>query len=92
MLHLLTAAAEIGGRLSKDALELLDAAAAGRACTEPRILRRQAARAWRARWIAMLSIAIQDAVAATLVAEGTCTLDAAAGGPPTAVDVWLDQF
>ena len=90
VLRLVTTAAEIGGRLNRQSLDLLDAAAAGKAAEEPPVLRRQAARAWRARWVTMLSVAIQDATAATLVAEGARFLDAAEGATPTAVDVWLD--
>ena len=88
--HMVVAAAETGGRLSRESLEVLAAAAALRAKDEPRPLRRQAARAWRARWCAMLSVAIQDALAATLVSEGSRCLDAPAGSAPPSTDVWLD--
>ena len=91
VIELVTAAAEVGGRLSREAYELVDAAAALRASEEPRVLRRQAARAWRARWLTMLSVAVQETVAATMVTEGTRVLDAASGTAPTGVDVWLDE-
>ena len=84
------AATETGGRLSAGALDLLDAAALGKAQEEPQVLRRQAARAWRARWQTMLAVAAQDALAATLTQEGVLLLDAATGQEPTSVDVWLD--
>ena len=90
VLHLVVAAMETGGRLSHEAVELLDAAAVARAKDEPRPLRRQAARAWKARWSAMISIAGQDTLAATLVSEGTRTLDCAAGEAPPGTEVWLD--
>ena len=37
----------------------------------------------------MLSVAVQDRLAATLVNEGTGLLDAAQGRAPTSVEVWL---
>ena len=89
-MHLVVAATEVGGRVSKEALELLDAAAASRAQDEPRVLRAQAARSWRARWVTMLAVSAQDSLAATLVSEGVKTLDAASGPAPTSIDVWLD--
>ena len=91
VIHLVVAATETGGRLNSEALTLLDSAADSRAQTEPRVLRRQAARTWRSRWLGMLSIAAQDALAATLVCEGTSLLDAATGGAPACTDVWLDS-
>ena len=90
VVHIVVAAMETGGRMSREALELLDAAAAVRASTEPRPLRRQAARAWRSRWCTMLAVAAQDALAATLVSEGARCLDAAAGEAPPGTEVWLD--
>ena len=86
--HLVVAGMEVGGRLSREALDLLDAAAKHEARLEPRVLRRYAERAWRERWVAMLAVAGQDAVAATLVQEGVALLDGIDGAPPT--DVWLD--
>ena len=38
----------------------------------------------------MLSVAVQDALAATLVDEGVALLDAAGAAPPLSVEVWLD--
>ena len=89
-LSLVVAATEVGGRLNQEALDLLEAAAEMRGREEPRVLHGQAARMWRARWAAMLAVAAQDALAATLVHEGHATLDAPSGGPPTSVDVWPD--
>lgn len=90
VVQLVVAATETGGRLSAGALELLDAAAQGKAQDEPPVLRQQAARSWRARWQTLLGVAAQDALAATLLQEGTLLLDAAAGQEPTSIDVWLD--
>lgn len=55
------------------------------------MLRRAAARAWRNRWLTLLAVCAQDALAATLVDEGSSLLDAADSVPPLAVDVWLDD-
>ena len=90
VLRLVVAATEIGGRLNKDAHELLKAAASARAETEPRALRRQAARGWLARWESLLAVSAQCSVAATLVSEGTRILDAMGGQIPLGVSVWLD--
>ena len=90
VLQLWVVATEIGGRLNKTALELLRAAAAGRAQHEPAPLRRQAARAWEARWTTLLAVAAQNALCATLVQEGSKILDAPCSAEPLGVDVWLD--
>ena len=90
LLHHVVAATEVGGRFNREALDFIDAAAAHRASQDPPPLRKQAARAWRSRWITMLATAVQDTVAAILVQEGTKLLDAAHGDAPSAVDVWLD--
>ena len=39
----------------------------------------------------MLSVSVQDALAATLVDEGLSLLDAPGGAPPLATEVWLDE-
>ena len=90
LVHLVVAGMEVGGRMSQEALQLIDVAAVHRAQSEPRALRRQAARAWRARWLTLLGVAGQDALAATLVQEGHKVLDAVVGTEPSGTDVWLD--
>ena len=89
-LRLLTAGVETGGRLSKEAIHLLTVLSAHRASFEPQALRAAAARAWRARWVTMVSTVCQDALAATLVDDGVSLLDVAQSSEPTSVDVWLD--
>ena len=37
-----------------------------------------------------MSVSVQSALAASLVNDGTCLLDAADGPAPLAVDVWLN--
>ena len=89
-LHLVVAAVETGGRLCQEALDLIGTAAWARAQDDPSPLRRHTTRGWRARWLAMLSVASQGALAATLVSDGSHLLDAAVGEAPEPVQVWLD--
>ena len=91
LLRLVTAASETGGRLNDDGLKLLDAADELRVRNEPEVLRRSARRAWRNRWLTMLSLSVQDALTATLVNDGVGLLDAASGAAPLSCDVWLDD-
>ena len=91
LLQLLTVASETGGRLNRDGCNLLVDAAAARARTEPAVLRKAAARGWRTRWTTMVSVCVQNALASTLVDDGTTLLDAADGPAPLAVDVWLNS-
>ena len=77
--------------MNSEARDLLRSAAASRAQTDPAPLRRQAARAWEARWVTLLSVAAQGALAATLVQEGVALLDAPGAPEPLGVDVWLDD-
>ena len=65
-------------------------AAAHRADREPAALRGQAARNWESRWLSFLSVATQDALAATLVSDGSRFLDGFACPEVLSVDVWLD--
>ena len=76
--------------MSKQAVALVEAAAFFRARAEPPVLQQAAARAWRTRWLTMLSVSVQDALAATLVHEGTSLLEEGVAPPPLGVDVWLD--
>ena len=89
-MQLLTVASETGGRMSSAAGKLLAAAAYARERGEPPVLRKAAVRAWRTRWIIMISVNIQDALAATLVNDGAGILDGADGPAPLGVHEWLD--
>ena len=53
-------------------------------------MRKTACRALRGRWSAILSVAAQDALAATLMEEGVSLLDGVGGGPVTLTDVLGD--
>ena len=88
-LRLVTVATEVGGRFSKTARELLEVAAACRARGEPRALQPAAARRWCERWLTMLSVSAQDALAATLVDDGVALLDGHDGCQPPPADLWL---
>ena len=90
VLRLEVAAAEVGGRVCGEALELLEGLARAKARSEPKALRQQAARMWRVRWTTMLAVAVQDAVAATLVNDGARLLDAASSPAPPSSEVWVD--
>ena len=59
----LTAAVEVGGRLSKDARHLLAELARSRSQSEPQTLRASVARSLRRRWLTMISVVCQDALA-----------------------------
>ena len=90
-LRLLTAGIETGGRLSIEGLDFLSKLAAHKTGSEPPALRASAARAWRSRWVTMISVVSQDALAATLVDDGVALLDAAQVPCPSSVEVWLDD-
>ena len=90
-LRLWTVALELGGRFSVASRALLEQAAHARARTEPVTLRSAAAQRWYSRWTTMLSISVQDALAATLVADGAALLDGANGQAPLSVDLWAQR-
>lgn len=71
VVKLLVFAAEVGGRLNRESRGLLKTLATFRAWSEPRVLQNQAARIWEQRWLILLGVAVQDALAATLVDEGS---------------------
>ena len=65
---------EVGGRWNQDALRLVRRLARFRARAAPQLLRRSAAVAWSNRWWGILSIAVQDALAATIARDGHLAL------------------
>ena len=79
---------EVGGRLSQSGGRLLKALAAARSGSEPKALRAACNRARRARWAAMASTAIQNALAATLVNDGLGSLDGADAPSPSLTELW----
>ena len=91
LLQLVTVASETGGRLNRAGCSLLADAAVARARTQPAVLRKAAARGWRTRWTTLVAVSVQSSLAATLVNDGTCLLDAPDGPAPLSVDVWLNS-
>ena len=90
VVRLVTLACEAGGRWSDECRSVLRDLAAFRARSAPPMLQRAARSAWLLRWSALLSVAQQDALAATLVDDVPVELDGTDGEPPTEVGVWLD--
>ena len=90
-LALVTAAMEVGGRLNRAALELVELAATARARSEPAALRAEASRRWRDRWVVLLGVTAQKALARTLVDDGTAVLDGVDADGPLSVDLWLEH-
>ena len=89
VLRLTTVAAEVGGRMSVASWELLRSLAVARARSAPQLVRTSARAAWLRRWATILGVAIQDAVAATLVDDGVATLDGHDGATPLDVELWV---
>ena len=90
VVKLLVVAAEVGGRLNRESRDLLKTLATFRAQSEPRVLQNQAARIWEQRWLILLGVGVQDALAATLVDEGSRFLGGAPALEPLSVEVWLN--
>ena len=88
LLRLTTVAVELGGRMNLAARRLLRAAAAARARAEPLPLRPAAARRWLGRWQAMLAVAAQRALAASITDDGSALLDGYDGAPPPSAELW----
>ena len=72
--QLVVLACEVGGRWNTDALRFVRRCTRLRAAEAPRLLRTSASQAWSNRWWGILSVAVQDALAATLSLEGQCAL------------------
>ena len=68
---------EVGGRWAPEALTLLRCLARARCLSAPALLRKSASYAWHRRWLCLVSIAAQSALAASL-AEPAALLTAAA--------------
>lgn len=64
--------------------------AEAKARTAPDLVRESARHGWSSRWWSMLSVCVQDSLAATLVDDGALLLDGADGAEPPLGDVLLD--
>ena len=62
--------AEVGGRWNTDAIRLVQRCARLRARSAPQLLRASAIAAWSTRWWGILSVAVQDSLAACIGREG----------------------
>ena len=81
--QLVVLACEVGGRWSDTCARLAEELANEKSAKAPPRLRQSTARAWEARWWAMLSVAVQNALAATLVDDAPHLLHGWEGdGPP----------
>ena len=67
--RLLVAAVETGGRWGPEAYQFLLQMAHAKARTAPRVLRQALITSWVRRWTGMISYAVHDAYAASLVEE-----------------------
>ena len=65
--HSVMLGAELGGRMSPAALRILRSLAAAKAREAPAVLQRRARLAWHRRWLSMVSVAVQVAVAESLL-------------------------
>ena len=80
--RLVTLACEVGGRWSDASCKLVSDLATYKSRTAHPSLQRATARAWEARWWALLSVAVQDAPAATLIEGAPHLLHGWYGDPP----------
>ena len=80
----------MGGRWSDSCADVLARLAAARARAAPRHLQLSARIAFESRWWALLSIAQQDSLAATLVDDGVLLLDGHDAVVPLVTDVVVD--
>ena len=80
---------EVGGRWNETSLTLIDMLAWNKVADSPPLLRRAAQAAWAGRWWAILGVAVQSSLAASVLAPATrgLTLD-----EPAAVQPLLDEL
>ena len=83
-------AAEIGGRWNVTAQRTLQALVRSRVQRDPPLLRQAAAQAWAHRWRCMLAVALQQAVAASLVDAEPATTHLPPDTPLNLADVLAD--
>ena len=90
---LLTLGAEVGGRWNETAETLVRQLAAMKVRNVPRLLRRSAQLAWADWWWAILGVAVQDALAASILAPAGkgLVLNGVASQEPTLEDVFDAQ-
>ena len=89
-LRLVTLACETGGRWSSECAHTLRALAAARAREAPACLRASAHRAWLSRWWAVLSIAQQSSLAASLSDDAVGAVPGGDSSTPSDLTVWVE--
>ena len=89
-LHLMTLACEVGGRWSEACRTTIRGLAQAKSREAPNHARKAARIAWESRWWAILSVAQQDTLAATLVDDAVPLLGGHDGEEPTLPDVIYD--
>ena len=67
--RLVVLGSEVGGRWDDEALKFVSRLVRQRTRAAPRLLRKAAAAAWQRRWWALLSVAVQNALAQTLATD-----------------------
>ena len=89
--RLLVLGCEVFGRWDPEALGCLVALSRHKAREAPELLRSSAALAWHRRWLSLLSVAAQVALAETLVAPGCPHLTELGAEPPPLGDLLAEQ-
>ena len=90
MIKLQVLACEIGGRWGGDAPKLISDLAKHKASTAPPELRTKVRRRWENRWWTMLSVAVQDAVSASMLNDGIFRSGFAYAGAPDFDEILAD--
>ena len=90
VVRLVTLACEVGGRWSETTEYVLRRLAAARARAAPEALQRTMRASWARRWRCHISVAVQAALASTLVDAAPVELDGADEPAPPDVSVWID--
>jgi len=90
MIRLKVLACETGGRWGGDTVELIRNLAAHKASKVPPELRAKTRQRWERRWWAMLSVAVQDAVAASLLNDGVFRTGLLYDGQPDFDEILAD--
>ncbi len=80
--RLVTLACEVGGRWSDESTKMVRALATHKSRDAHASLRQATSRAWEARWWALLAVAVQDSLAATLIDDAPHLLHGWHGDPP----------
>ena len=82
---------ELEGRLSPDALTILRKLSAAKARQAPELLQRSVQFAWHSRWLNLLSITVQVAVAESLLRPGTTSTAERDGPCPHLLEPLVDR-